>query len=342
MNRIISSQTRPANFLRLSDGEEQAPERDFFRAAARGLQSSPRSIPSRFFYDDRGSELFQEITRLPEYYPAACEREVLTRQSQAIADYWGDNFGLIELGPGDGHKSYHLLKSLQQRQASFRYYPVDISSGVMSPLQDNLADLDLDFHGIVGDYEAGLRYLQGREERHVVLFLGSSIGNFSVAESLDFLRMLRMTLNEGDLLLIGFDMVKDPSVLIPAYSDRQGVTAQFNLNLLHRMNRELGADIDVGQFFHHAAFNPRTHAMESYLIAHQPVEFCLKDPFSRVEVTVSMDAFDCIQTETSQKYTHSDLEFLCRGAGFRSLKTFTDAQNYFYDCLWIADAPQIP
>ncbi|MCB1170461.1 MAG: L-histidine N(alpha)-methyltransferase [Leptospiraceae bacterium] len=329
------------SILQLGDHSNDLPEsQTFFRDVVRGLESTPRSLPSRYFYDDKGSKLFQDITELEEYYPAACEREILAGQSDAIAAYLGDDFGLIELGPGDGHKSYHLLEALLSRRAHFRYYPVDISAGIMPPLQRNLAGLeDLEFHGLVGDYEDGLQYLSGREERHVVLFLGSSIGNFNLDESADFLRRLRMSLHSGDLLLIGFDLVKDPSILIPAYSDSKGITRQFNLNLLSRMNRELDADFDPDAFLHHAAFNPRNHAMESYLISTREQTVSLHEPLSGMQRSFSLDCFEAVQTETSQKYTVADMEDLARRSGFRIEASFQDSRGYFTDSLWIADDP---
>ena len=310
----------------------------FFRDVVRGLEENPKTLPSRYFYDDTGSELFQRITELPEYYPAQCEREILATKSGEIADLMGDDFGLIELGPGDGHKSYHLLEALVSRGADFRYYPVDISGGIMPPLQSNLADLDLTFHGLVGDYESGLQFLTGREDRHVVLFLGSSIGNFSLSESADFLRRVRMSLDEGDLLLIGFDLVKDPDILIPAYSDDSGVTRDFNLNLLHRINRQLNGNFDSEKFIHHAAFNPRNHAMESFLISRQRQEIRIQDPVSQMSMEFTLSAFEAIQTEMSQKYTMEDMQDLARRAGFRIARDFQDARGFFTDSLWIADA----
>ncbi|MCB1138498.1 MAG: L-histidine N(alpha)-methyltransferase [Leptospiraceae bacterium] len=329
----------PPTSIKLRDDSNDLPEEQaFYRDVVQGLECRPRSLPSRYFYDDRGSELFQAITELEEYYPAACEREILSGQSGTIAEYLGDDFGLIELGPGDGHKSYHLLEALLSRKASFRYYPVDISAGIIPPLQQNLAGLDqLQFHGLVGDYEAGLQYLNGRERRHVVLFLGSSIGNFSMDESADFLRRLRMSLHAKDLLLIGFDLVKDPSILIPAYSDCAGITRQFNLNLLLRMNRELNADFDPDHFLHHAAFNPRNHAMESYLISLKEQTVSLQDPISCLQSSFTLGCFEAVQTETSQKYTEADIKDLASRSGFRIEANFQDSRGYFTDSLWIAD-----
>ena len=316
---------------------ELSVSQSFYRDVVKGRESNPRTLPSRYFNDDVGSELFQKITELPEYYPAACEREILSSNSGLIAEYLGNDFGLIELGPGDGHKSYHLLEALLGAGSRFRYYPVDISRGIMPPLRQNLNSLDLNFHGLVGDYEAGLQYLSGREDRHVVLFLGSSIGNFSMDQAADFLRRIRMSLGKGDLLLIGFDMVKDPSVLIPAYSDSRGVTAEFNLNLLRRMNRELQANIDPENFLHHAAFNPRNRAMESFLISRIPQSFQIKDS-SGLHHSFEFGSFEAIQTETSQKYTFVDLNNLAKRSGFRIQKNFQDCKEYFTDSLWIADA----
>ncbi|MBU43193.1 MAG: L-histidine N(alpha)-methyltransferase [Spirochaetaceae bacterium] len=336
---MAGSQTRYP-ILQLQDHSNDLPAlQSFYRDVVKGLESIPKSLPSRYFYDDRGSELFQKITELDEYYPASCERDILSGQSENICRYFGDDFGLIELGPGDGHKSYHILQALLSRNTSFRYYPVDISSGAMEPLQENIQDLQgLEFHGLVGDYETGLQYLAGREQRHVVLFLGSSIGNFSLSESADFLRRIRMSLHEGDVLLIGFDLVKDPSILIPAYSDSAGVTAEFNLNLLERIKRELNAELDAEAFIHHAAFNPRNHAMESFLISTEKQRISIQDPVSGLKSFFDLAAYESIQTETSQKYTGADLQDLACKSGFRIEADFMDSRGFFTDSLWIADA----
>ncbi|MBR33008.1 MAG: L-histidine N(alpha)-methyltransferase [Spirochaetaceae bacterium] len=331
-------QTLDSSIQELMDHSNDLPgPQIFFRDVVRGLEERPRTLPSRYFYDDRGSQLFQKITELPEYYPASCEREILSTKAMEISELLGEDFGLIELGPGDGHKSYHILRALAGRDAGFRYYPVDISRGIMPPLQKNLEGL-VSFHGLVGDYEAGLQYLSGREDRHVVFFLGSSIGNFSIEQSADFLRRIRMSLHEGDLLLIGFDMVKDPDILIPAYSDGSGVTRDFNLNLLHRMNRELNGNLEPENFIHHAAFNPRNHAMESFLISRCCQKIKIQDPVSLVSMEAELQAFEAIQTETSQKYTFDDINELADRSGFRILKDFQDSRAYFTDSLWIADA----
>src|SRR5436190_2747235 len=233
----------------------QSPElSQFAEDVLRGLSSTPKALSSKYFYDDEGSRLFQEIMKLPEYYLTGCESEIFSQQGEAIYAAFanGDNaFDLIELGAGDGTKTALLVEGFLKHNADISYSPIDISQEALDALTKKFtAEFPtLKMETLNGDYFKILKSLKnGGGRRKVLLFLGSNIGNFSREQSVDFFRQLRGVMNDNDLLLIGFDLQKDPHVIAAAYDDHQGVTARFNLKLLTRINRELGGDLDVEKF----------------------------------------------------------------------------------------------
>ncbi|MDQ2657019.1 MAG: L-histidine N(alpha)-methyltransferase, partial [Bacteroidota bacterium] len=231
--------------------------RQFYADVIRGLTQQPKQLPSKYFYDKKGDGLFQAIMSSPDYYLTNCEMEIFAGQSDAIADSIlgeGTSFELIELGPGNCAKSIHLLNTLASTNVSFNYVPIDISANVIRQLQSQLPIKipGLDFNGLVGDYFTTLEsYCSDNSKRKVVMCLGGNIGNMTIAESNLFCSILRSYLQPGDQCIIGFDMIKHPAIIRRAYDDREGVTREFNLNLLHRINRELEADFRVDQFEHY-------------------------------------------------------------------------------------------
>ncbi len=255
---------------------------DFARDVLEGLSRRPKSIPSKYFYDRRGSEIFQQITTLEEYYPTRCELEILNASKDELARKLCPRpFRLIELGTGDGRKTEILIEHFAHRGLEFEYVPVDICrqsvEHVAGKLEHSGAAAGLRVHGIVADYFDALRLLSHRSaERNLVLFLGSNIGNFNMSEARHFLESVRESINPGDYVLAGFDLKKDPDLLHRAYSDRQGVTSEFNYNLLDRVNNELGADFDRDRFVHHASYNVVQGCMESWLISTQRQEVCFR------------------------------------------------------------------
>jgi len=217
-------------------------------------------------------------------------------------------------------------------KASFEYVPVDISGDALAQLSKSLkTELpDLTTDGFTGDYFKALEWLQNNKpERKVVLFLGSNIGNFEDGGDAAFLKNVRKYLNPGDLALIGFDLQKDPRVIRMAYDDAAGVTAAFNLNLLHRMNRELGADFDLEQFSHFTDYDPLTTTIRSYLVSKKKQIVT----FSALNHTVSFEAWEAIHTENSHKYAPAQIEKLAAEAGFETEQLFTDKKHYFADVL---------
>lgn len=302
-----------------------------------GLTKTPKQTRPVYFYDAKGSELFQRITESPEYYLTRAEFDILTEQCFALAQLFAPQpFNLIDLGAGDGRKTTVLLKGFLESGLKFRYVPIDVSEQAMRQLLESLthelADLRLETAGLVAEYFDAIRWLQGNNGgRNVVLFLGSNIGNFNGLESRSFLRCLRSALNGDDYLLIGFDLKKDPGIIERAYNDAAGLTREFNLNLLDRLNRELGADFDRDRFVFRSQYNLRLGAVESWLISTQAQQVqigALKHAFS-------FKAWEGILTEYSYKYSFAEIERLAAATGFRLEQTYLDRQhNYFVDALW--------
>ena len=277
--------------------------KDFYLDVTQGLNETPKRLSSKYFYDKKGDGLFQAIMLSPDYYLTRCEMEIFTCQAKQIVDSitaQNLDFELIELGPGNCAKSIHLVRALVTADASFNYIPIDISENVISELQTFLPDNvpDLRFSGLVGDYFDALAFhslLGGK--RKVVMCLGGNIGNMTIAESNQFCKKLRSYLQPGDQCIIGFDLVKHPAIIKRAYDDRDGLTREFNLNLLTRINRELEADFQVDQFNHYCSYDPLTGAAKSYLV-------CLSDMVVNISDTIiPFEKDECIWTEISQKYS---------------------------------------
>jgi L-histidine Nalpha-methyltransferase len=300
---------------------------------AQGLRRAPKALSSMYFYDDAGSRLFQQIMDLPEYYPTRAEFAIFREHGAAIAaalsPAGGGDFALVELGAGDGAKTKLLLRELLAAGTPFTYAPVDISAGAMTGLVAALGQElpALQVAPVVADYATALTQLPTRPGSKAVLFLGSNIGNFGPAERLDFLRQLAAPLAPADRLLIGFDLQKDPRRIRAAYDDAQGVTAAFNLNLLTRLNRELGADFDLAHWQHYTDYSPLNGAVRSFLVSTraQPVRV------AALEETFDFAAWEVIHTENSYKFTLPQIEALAAEAGLRVVEYFTDAATDFAD-----------
>ena len=298
-----------------------------------GLSQYPKKLPSKYFYDARGDELFQQIMRMPEYYLTDCEFEILEKHRQDILDHIGhQRFELVELGAGDGYKTKVLLRHFLERGEDFRYCPVDISGNVLRELEDSLkADLpDLSFNCLPGDYFDMLGDLQGRSKApKVILFLGANIGNMARAEALGFLQRIRANMLPKDLLLIGFDLKKDPEVILRAYNDPAGITAAFNLNLLTRINRELDANFQLEHFRHWETYNPLTGATKSYILSTRRQSVYIKG----LDRTFHFEPWEAMDVELSQKYSIFEVEALLQEAGLTPVQHFTDQRRYFLDSL---------
>lgn len=303
-----------------------------------GLNASPKYMQPKYFYDHQGDLLFQQIMEMEEYYLTNAEMEIFSKQSASIADLiTAENtpFDLIELGAGDATKSIHLLKELSQRKQEFTYLPIDISANVIAHLESHLPKElpGLVIKGLNGDYFEMLH--QGTalsNRRKVVLFMGANIGNMELEEARDFCKELNTSLSTGDLLVIGFDLKKNPKQILAAYNDANGITAAFNLNLLHRINRELDADFDLQSFEHYASYDPESGACKSYLIS-------LKDQFVRIggENIVQFAVNEPVYMEISQKYALSEMEEMAIATGFHCTSRFFDENKYFVDAVWRVD-----
>ena len=306
----------------------------FYKDVMNGLRASQKYLPSKYFYDETGDKLFQQIMACQEYYPTRCEMDIMQHQSIEMARLFtepGDPFDLVELGPGDATKSWHLLRQLLKVKASFTYYPIDISSNVIGWLEDRLpAGLPgLHLHGLNGDYMDKMEEVeQLSERRKVVLFMGANIGNMTVQQATFFCRQLYDRMRPGDLLLIGFDLKKHPGTILAAYNDRQGITRAFNLNLLTRINRELDADFDTARFDHYPVYDPATGACKSYLISAADQQVHIG------EEVIEFRQHEPLYMEISQKYTMDEISYMGRQAGFEHLHSFYDPNEWFADILW--------
>lgn len=312
------------------------PTHELALSVLEGLSSRPKSLPSRLFYDDKGSELFKKIMGLEEYYPTRCEAEILAKYSKEITSHVsGEKFNLVELGCGDGAKTILLLDSLLKEKREFNFVPLDISKAAVEFLLSNFekkyGTIPFEVKGLVAEYFQGLTWLtENASERNMVMFLGSNIGNFNKPTALRFLRHLWHSLNPGDLVLIGFDLKKDLDILYDAYNDKQGVTKEFNFNVLDRINSLLGGDFKRENFQHQGLYNIQTGAMESYLISQSQHQVTIKE----VGKTFKFEPWEAIHMEYSYKYLESDIESLASSTGFKIIKNFYDEKDYFIDSLW--------
>ena len=252
---------------------ETAIYQQFATDVLQGFAKSPKQISSKYFYDDRGSQLFTEIMQLEEYYLTNCEYEIFSTKSEAINRAFlkgTDGINLIELGAGNGLKTKLLLKQLYESGVDFEYSPIDISEEAMQSLERSLANdfPNMKVNPLIMDYFHALDVLEEESsKRKVVMFLGANIGNYTRDEALDLIWQIENRLQTGDMLFIGFDLKKNPKVILDAYDDAKGITKQFNLNLLERMNRELGANFDIAAFDHYAIYEPVSGEARSYIVS---------------------------------------------------------------------------
>jgi L-histidine N-alpha-methyltransferase len=291
----------------------------------RGLSAERKTLPAKYLYDERGAQLFDQICDQPEYYPTRTEEALLLDFAPEIVERCAP-VQLVELGSGASRKTRLLLDAVTASCEHPCYVPVDVSEEMLRVTADSLRQdyPELSIHGIVGDYEHHLRHLPDADER-LVIFLGSTIGNFSEIEGRHFLRALRAQLREGDHFLIGFDLVKAVAVLDAAYNDAAGVTAEFNRNVLRILNRELDADFDVESFRHEAFFNGTDSQIEMHLRTAQRQRVTIP----AADLIVELAAGESIRTEISRKFTRATATTLLAAGGFASEAWFEPANGYF-------------
>ncbi|UKT65266.1 L-histidine N(alpha)-methyltransferase [Pedobacter mucosus] len=299
-----------------------------------GLNANPKYLSSKYFYDQTGDQIFQQIMDADEYYLTNSEMEIFATQTEELAKTIALNgypFDLIELGAGDATKSIHLLKQLISDEMDFHYLPIDISENVINLLSETLpAQLpELKMKGLNGEYFEMLKEAASfSNRRKVVLFMGANIGNMTPEEAAHFCEDLRNQLMDGDMLIIGFDLKKNPLQILSAYSDSKGVTKSFNLNLLRRINREIGADFNTDKFDHYASYDPISGACKSFLISLQDQQVMINGE------SISFNKNEPIYMEISQKYNLDEIDAMMTGCGFKPVKNFLDAKEYFVDSIW--------
>ena len=300
-----------------------------------GLTSPQKSLSSKYFYDETGDRLFQRIMECEDYYLTRCEMEIFRDFTADLAvplNIHQSAFDLIELGAGDGTKTRHLLDYLERQRADFRYLPVDISGHILEVLAQNLENTlpSVNVVPTQGDYfDALQRICETSERRKILLFLGSNIGNMTVEDCSTFCQRLSSMMNPGDMLVTGFDLKKDPKTVLRAYDDHEGLTREFNLNLLRRINEELNADFDLSCFEHYQTYDPGSGACRSYLI-------------SQCEQTVTIAGerilfrrHEPLFMEVSRKFSHADIEALAGESGFSQISEVCDRKGWFMNAVWL-------
>ncbi len=301
-----------------------------------GLKSNPKFLSSKYFYDEKGDEIFQQIMKLDEYYLTRAEYRILENNSALIAkifDELNSEIQLIDLGAGDGFKTKILLKSFIEKKLAFTYTPIDISANAIHKLENdlNVNFPNLNVQAIEGEYFETLKLIKDTiGKTKLVLFLGSNIGNFKNSEMIEFLKDLHDSLNKNDYLLIGFDLMKDPNKILSAYNDISGITSSFNLNLLCRINQDCGADFNVNNFLHYPTYNPQNGETKSFLISKK--EQTIR--FSSSDETIHFNKWEAMQTEVSQKFTISMISDLAKKCGFEIQNNFLDKEDYYLNSLW--------
>lgn len=313
-------------------------DQDFAADVLKGLSAQQKYLPSKYLYNKRGDEIFQEIMAMPEYYLTRSEYEIFSACKEEMLDEFGrggKEFQLIEFGAGDGMKTKVLLRHFVSQSADFSYIPIDISANILKKLTNDLKEAmpALKVKGICDDYFKAIEQLnqsQYHQVRKVVLFLGANIGNFDREECDSFLQEIADHLAPGDRLMIGFDLKKDPEMILDAYFDKSGITKAFKLNLLKRINTELGADFDTVSFQYFPVYDPMEGSIRSYLVSTKDQGVHIR----ALDKVIHFDAWEAIYMERSQKFSLQHIEELAHTAGFKIVHNFFDSKHYFTDSLW--------
>lgn len=297
----------------------------FANSVKTGLNSKRKFLLPQYFYDERGAKLFEQISEQPEYYLTRIETSILESYSDEIADKYNGGM-LIELGSGNSRKTRIIMNALLAKRRSLQYFPIDISYEMLKESSETLLDeyQDLSISAVIAEYDKGLSVIQKNTSRKLLLFLGSSLGNFEPAKAKEFIRMIRRHVQDQDMLLIGFDMHKDSSILNAAYNDSQGITAWFNLNILARINSELDGDFDLRKFEHRAFYNESKRRVEMHLVSKEEHEVSIKG----VGETITFREDESIHTENSYKFTFEQIESMIEG-DFQIVKTWTDKKRWY-------------
>lgn len=329
--------TSPIRASRLSIVEGPAsgvePPNAFAQAVREGLDSTPRTLPCRYFYDDEGSRLFEQICDLPEYYLTRTEDAILAEHADAMVAGWVADPVLVELGSGSSSKTRRLIEAALRAYGRLHYVPIDVSRSILAESAQALVDQypALRVTGYAANYRDALARIGHRFDRpKLFVFLGSSLGNYETEAAVDLLSLVARGMDPADRLLLGTDLDKNEAKLRAAYDDAAGVTARFNRNLLDRINRDLGADFVVDQFRHESRYNPQHHRVEMHLVSQ--ADQMVTIPVAGVAVRFA--AGESIHTENSHKYTPELLAELAHRSGFVEEAAWTDAAGQFRVQRW--------
>lgn len=305
--------------------DEEYSHNSFYNDVIAGFSAPEKHLSSKYFYDDTGDKLFQQIMKLNEYYLPECELEIIQQQALDIFEEFPKGaVDLIELGAGDGSKTVHLLKQLNQKSIEASFYPLDISSDVLATNKKNMLSQipGLNIHPVPGDYFKTLGSLS-RNRPRVIMFMGSNIGNYERNKAIGFMQLVHEFMHPDDVFLVGIDLRKNPRVIRNAYDDKKGITRKFNLNLLERINRELDAKFDISKFDHYPQYDPVSGIASSYIVS-------LDNQVVRVgDKSFSFKKHELIHTEVSNKYSLKEIEQLGIDSSFTSVKHFLDSKSYF-------------
>lgn len=307
--------------------ERTLAESSFAEDVKKGLTAERKFLYPKYFYDDRGSELFDQITQTKDYYPTRTEESILIDHASDIIEFSKHKPVMVELGSGTSTKTRHILTAKQKTGQPLNYIPLDVSDILISSSEDLLKEYsNLTINGIISEYITGYSIVKDIDDRdNLTIFLGSSIGNFEREYVKEFLKKISNRMKDTDALLIGFDLIKDEDVLIKAYNDSDGVTAEFNLNILERINNELGGSFDLNSFEHSAIFNRDKSRIEMHLVSTKDQDIEITD----LDIVVSFKKGETIHTENSYKFNDDIIMDFADAAGLDWITTWNDPKKYF-------------
>lgn len=303
----------------------------FANEIKKGLTDFPKHLSSKFIYDENGDKIFQEIMDMPSYYLTNCEYETLQRNRRQIVELFAKNsnsINLIELGAGDGKKTKLLLEELYNCNTNFKYTPIDISQNALDLLHSSLIKEypNIEVDPFQGTYIESLKRIGNTgDEKNIILFLGSNIGNLLHEQAILFLQELEKTMKDEDMIFLGCDQKKDPQTILDAYNDPEGITEAFNKNILARINTELEGNFDLDKFKHWEVYDPQTGTAKSYLVSLEPQDVAIK----MLDLELSFAQWETIHTEISQKYDDLTINELADKAGLKIAMAYADDKNYF-------------
>lgn len=308
--------------------ETKSANNTFAGDVRRGLSNSPKHLPSMYFYDYAGSILFEEICQLPEYYLTRKETEILQDHSEEIISLLPKDIQLVELGSGSAIKTELIIEEMLNQHDKVVYSPIDISEKMLMESSSLLLEKyeNLEINSVAAEYDEGLRQIDMQtSQAKLILWLGSSIGNFEKVTAIAFVKNLLQSSSSDDYFLFGFDLIKDRKILLDAYNDSQGVTAQFNLNLLKRINRELAGEFDLDNFIHKAIYNEEKNRIEMHLKSTCEQDIYIAD----LDASYYFEKDETIHTENSHKFSQESIHKLAEQTGLTIFKQWFDEKHYF-------------